>query len=240
MKRNTLAQTKRAAFTLIELLIVMAIVAVLASLLLPTLARAKGAALNGQCQARLKQWGVALNLYLNDFQRYPLAGAFDATGQVRLAEELIGAYFGGPDSAERVFNMRCRVKWPAEGLRYYYNDFARTVSFPSYLSLGGDFAAQIAVPETAVKVPSDMIAFTEDVAFRDASVPVIPGQAYSGLVIDYPRTGKEDFYPHRNAVNQVFCDGHVERVTKKEFASKLERIRRRWFIDNKPHPELWF
>jgi prepilin-type N-terminal cleavage/methylation domain-containing protein/prepilin-type processing-associated H-X9-DG protein len=217
----------RAGFTLIELLVVVAIIAILASLLLPALSRAKIAARESQCKVHLKQWGIALTLYLDDFHRYPLAGSIDANGVGKAADDLIGAYLGQGYAWARV---RCYGKWPNAG-NYRYNDFARTVSLkPPYLSLGGDTLAGIAVPETALQAPHDMIAFTENV-FLDYSQGVALG--------DYPRTGKEAFYPHRDGVNQLFCDGHIERVTKKQIASKSDLIRRRWFIDNKPHPEFW-
>ena len=46
------------AFTLVELLIVIAIIALLAALLLPTLARGKAAAKSAACKSNLRQLGV--------------------------------------------------------------------------------------------------------------------------------------------------------------------------------------
>ena len=54
------------AFTLIELLTVIAIIAILAALLLPTLARAKLKAKGIQCSASLKELGVGCALYALD------------------------------------------------------------------------------------------------------------------------------------------------------------------------------
>jgi len=62
-------------FTLVELLIVIAIIAVLAALLLPALARGKAAAQSAACKSNLRQLGLALNMYVNDYDKYPGNGA---------------------------------------------------------------------------------------------------------------------------------------------------------------------
>jgi len=54
------------AFTLIELLTVIAIISVLAALLLPVLARSKGAGRAAACLSNLHQIGIALQIYIQD------------------------------------------------------------------------------------------------------------------------------------------------------------------------------
>lgn len=61
---------QRAAFTLIELLVVIAIVAILAALLMPALERARDSALSLDCQANMRQVGLAHAMYINEFEYY--------------------------------------------------------------------------------------------------------------------------------------------------------------------------
>ena len=70
MRRPSRLESPR-AFTLIEILVVIAIVGLLAALLLPVFARARASGRRTSCASNLKQIGLALGLYANDYRSYP-------------------------------------------------------------------------------------------------------------------------------------------------------------------------
>ncbi len=64
--RRSPALPNYSAFTLVELLVVMSIIALLAAMILPAMGRGKESGHSAVCQSNLHQTGVALQMYVDD------------------------------------------------------------------------------------------------------------------------------------------------------------------------------
>ncbi len=81
-------------FTLVELLVVVAIIAILASLLLPSLKRARDAAYTTMCQNNFRTLGVAVTMYAVDHDdRFPVDNV-DGNMWAQMLAPYVGEYCG--------------------------------------------------------------------------------------------------------------------------------------------------
>lgn len=195
------------AFTLIELLVVISIIAILASLLIPSLSRAKQASHSARCKSNLRQIGLALDMYTSENRYYPGAPTplnFNNTANSWATwGYLLGKQMGmtwtsgvfqcpgykGPTASSTLSQPDYL---PADGGSYGYNGWGITSSRsrPSnQLGLGYN-GFQTAV--SSVRVPSDMLAIgdaylfwstagaIEDTMFHLQGREVFVGQALLG------------------------------------------------------------
>ncbi len=138
----------RRAFTLVELLIVIAIVAVLIALILPTLSLARRSARETKCRANLESIAQLCDLYRDAWKMYPRTWqALEMTGDGTDAAPGVDASpvrlcpldRGAVDSAGRPFTYNL---WPV-----LYP--AGTITFESWIDTGG-LPGGVAFPLPAV------------------------------------------------------------------------------------------
>ncbi len=101
------------AFTLIELLTVIAIIAILAAIILPTFGGARQAAIRAQTKTQFGQWAAAMELYRQEYGFYPNIAVNGKVDTTKFAAELTGRSLAGtPVAGNPAYANRL-------GLRFY-------------------------------------------------------------------------------------------------------------------------
>ncbi|MBV9865380.1 MAG: DUF1559 domain-containing protein [Abitibacteriaceae bacterium] len=144
-------------FTLIELLVVIAIIAILAAILFPVFSRARENARRATCQSNLKQIGLGIQQYMQDYDsKFPIMGDTALTGwalniQPYIKSEQVLQCPSEQNDAPTGANITARASL-AGFTDYYYNS---NLGFTSSTTPAAPFKEVVAISPSSTVLNGD-------------------------------------------------------------------------------------
>ncbi|WP_303056412.1 type II secretion system protein [Victivallis vadensis] len=212
------APRKKRCFTLIELLIVIAMIAILAAMLLPALNKARESAKSIGCVNNLKQINLAHGLYSDDSRDYIAAG-FQA--KTKIAWPVFLTPYIGRSGAEKIF--RCPGSTPAssKSMKWYVGISPK---FPEECQIS--YAQSVDISQLANNAGVQQLKYHKRGEFKKPSITGIGFDAYmnkcpfESCAGYYSLTNASHFYGqdygHGGGVNLMLLDGHVGKITRNQ------------------------
>jgi prepilin-type N-terminal cleavage/methylation domain-containing protein/prepilin-type processing-associated H-X9-DG protein len=253
-----MTRDSRDGFTLVELLVTIAIIGLLAALLLTAVSQAKGRVLRLQCANNVRQLGIGMHLSVSDNGAYPLAyDGHTGTGLWNNWAQDLERTLSGHDLTELKGVWHC----PAyllplsmeEKCDYGYNAFGLGDSInDEIIGLGGHKGVRAkslgpAVKESEIMNSSDMMAIGDGLTgsgFPNLTINDHTGWFGRRVVSEYvigraqPGSTARAKSRHQGKANVVFCDGHVESPALSFlFQDTSDAALVRWNRDHLPHRE---
>lgn len=201
-----------AAFTLVELLVVIGIIALLISILLPALNRAREAAEQVACASNMRQIGLGIASYINENNGfYPQGrvgtvidtdGVMKFMGAVPLGAPPLAPVYTGTLLLPHVSTLNIFLCKSAPYVEDGWASYGYNAGYLGGHDVGGAGTPATGIPAKAVQVrrASEVVAIVE--AMPDDIAP--PSGAKGGNPwVTYA------YWPHNNGANVLFCDGHV-------------------------------
>lgn len=140
MNRSRLSHARNRAFTLIELLTVIAIIGILAGILIPTVGVVQKKAAIATSKARLSQYLTAIQSFKGEYGYYPFSSSLDSNGALDLSDTAKSEVFVETLSAREIDNPATSTAGEGNRRRIQFYNFSE-----DEISDGVDVAANTVI-----------------------------------------------------------------------------------------------
>jgi prepilin-type N-terminal cleavage/methylation domain-containing protein/prepilin-type processing-associated H-X9-DG protein len=226
IRRSSRKASTRKAFTLIELLVVIAIIALLAAILFPVFSRARESARRSSCQSNLKQIGISILQYAQDYDERQI---FDSVTPGVVGPSIwvttLQPYIKSAQVWRCPSDTNATIPSVGNGNSSYvinnmYTNMGGGNAGPTSSTIGGTRTVALA----AIPSPATTIQVTDNKSDDESrmSTSNVGSYAWEGSIATGTSNGFDTMghigERHLETVNVLYCDGHVK-------AQKLDSIR---------------